>query len=272
MFLIIYQYLSHLSGVTVQLQSTTLDIVEAYAMIDDIKDVYRKERTNINEGFQVIYEQSLRMADKVGCIPCMPRIANRQKHRSNAATESVFEYFKTNVAIPFLDYIISDLDGQFSSLAITASSLLGLVPSVICTKEVDIRSAVEIYREDLPSPELVSLEVTRWKLRYEKMRAAKRPATPSAAIKDCDPLHFPNIRALLQLACTLPVTSCECERSASTLRRLNNYMRASMGQNRLASLALLHIHYDQTINIDEVVNTFSRLHPRRMELDSLFKP
>ena len=39
---------------------------------------------------------------------------------------------------------------------------------------------------------------------------------------------YPNIRVLLQVACTLPVTSCECERSASALRRLHNYMRASM--------------------------------------------
>ena len=37
---------------------------------------------------------------------------------------------------------------------------------------------------------------------------------------------------------TIPVTLCECERSASTLRRLNNYMRASMGKDRLSHLAL----------------------------------
>ena len=119
-------------------------------MIDSIKEVYKEKRRKIEEGFQVIYDQAVRLADKVGSIPCMPRIAIiRQQHRSYETAESVFDYFKKNAAI---DHIISDLDEQFSSLAITASSLLGLVPTVICTKQVDITTALELYHEDLPSP------------------------------------------------------------------------------------------------------------------------
>ena len=38
---------------------------------------------------------------------------------------------------------------------------------------------------------------------------------------------FPNIFILLKIACTIPVTSCECKRSASALHCLQNYMRAS---------------------------------------------
>ena len=124
-----------------------------------------------------------------------------------------------------------------------------------------------MYSQDLPSPNLVHLEILRWKLRYATMQADKRPATSAAAIKDCDPGDFPNIRILLQLACTLPVTSCECKRSASTMKRLNTCMQASMSQQRLTSL-----HYDQQIDLDEVVDIYAHLHPRRMELDSLIKP
>ncbi|KAL5481631.1 hypothetical protein EMCRGX_G021830 [Ephydatia muelleri] len=36
-----------------------------------------------------------------------------------------------------------------------------------------------------------------------------RPSTPAAAIKDCDCDLYPNVRVLLQIACTLPVTSCD---------------------------------------------------------------
>jgi hypothetical protein len=32
-FLIVYQYLSHLSGITIQLQNSTLEIIEAYSMV-----------------------------------------------------------------------------------------------------------------------------------------------------------------------------------------------------------------------------------------------
>ena len=77
---------------------------------------------------------------------------------------------------------------------------------------------------------------------------------------------FPNIHRLLRLICTLPVTSCECERSISVLRCLKPYIRSSMGQERLTGLALLHIHYDMELDLDDVVDIFSRKHPRRMML------
>ncbi|KAL5491519.1 hypothetical protein EMCRGX_G016820 [Ephydatia muelleri] len=98
----------------------------------------------------------------------------------------------------------------------------------------------------------------------------KRPASVATAIKECDPMYFPNLRTFLQIACTLPVTSCECEPSASTLRRLHNYMRASMGQERTTALALMHIHYNSDIDLSEVVNIDAQMHPRRMELEYLF--
>ena len=75
---------------------------------------------------------------------------------------------------------------------------------------------------------------------------------------------FPNIKVFLQIACTLPVTSCECERNASALRRLNSYMRASMGKGRLSNLVLLHIHYDTDINRNSIVACYARLHPHRL--------
>ena len=271
-FLLAYQYLSHLSGVTIQLQSSTLDIIEAHGMIKSIKDVYQLERENMKGGFKAIYDHAVRMADQVGVIPSMPRIAKRQQHRSNAPAESPFDYYNRNVAIPFLDHISSNLNTQFSVMAVTASSLLGLVPAIICAREIDIEDALKMYSNDLPSPELVPQEIKHWKLRYEKMPEDKRPASVASAIKECDPMYFPNLRTLLQIACTLPVTSCECERSASTLRRLHNYMRASMGQERMTALALMHIHYDSDIDLNEVVNIYAQMHPRRMELEYLVKP
>ena len=80
---------------------------------------------------------------------------------------------------------------------------------------------------------------------------------------------FPNIVVLLQIACAVPVTSCECERSASALRRLHTFNRAGMKEDRLTSLALMHIHYTFPIDMDEIINIFKTVHPRRFELDDL---
>ena len=150
-----------------------------------------------------------------------------------------------------------------------ATSLLGLVPSVLCSKEIDTERAAVTYAGDLPSPELLQFELEQWKQKYMVISPDKRPLSPAKAIKDCDPDCFPNVYVLLKIACTIPVTSCECERSASALRRLNNYMRASMCQTRLSNLALLHIHYNTPIDLEKVVDIYARLHPRRLELDSL---
>ena len=107
-------------------------------------------------------------------------------------------------------------------------------------------------------------------IQVQCQHSQERPSSPAAAIKACDRDNFPNIFVLLQIACTIPVTSCECERSASTLRRLNNYMRASMCKERLSNLALLHIiHYDTPMDLDEAVDLYTRLHPHRNELDSI---
>ena len=59
-----------------------------------------------------------------------------------------------------------------------------------------------------------------------------------------------------------PVTSFKCERSASKLRRLHAYMHVSMAQERLTSLALLHIHYEKDINLEEVVYIFTKIAPK----------
>ena len=136
-------------------------------------------------------------------------------------------------------------------------------------KDLDLSEAVQLYCNDLTSPEQFDQEFARWQHMCMSKDADKRPTSYAKALKECDSHLFPNIFVLLQIACTLPVTSCQCERNASVLRRLHNFMRAAMTEDRLTSLALMHIHYDFRININEIVDIFAELHPRRMQLSSV---
>ena len=52
---------------------------------------------------------------------------------------------------------------------------------------------------------------------------------------------LPEFAKALKILAVIPATSCSAERSISSLRRLKTYLRNSMGQERLSSLALLHI-------------------------------
>ena len=57
----------------------------------------------------------------------------------------------------------------------------------------------------------------------------------------CSPLQFPNLRVLLRIALTLPVSSCECERSFSQLKIIKTYSRSTMTGSRLSGLAFMRV-------------------------------
>ena len=173
---------------------------------------------------------------------------------------------------------MSSLEERFSRSTVIATSLNGLVSSVLYIQNVILDSVLESYCEDIDSPELLLAEIHRWKSRYLSMPDKLRPTSPTQSIKACDKDLFPIgkdtqdpcvANTFLQIACTISVTSCECECSASALRRLHNYLHASMITKRLSNLALLHIHYDDEVNLDKAVSIFAKLHPRRIELNSL---
>ena len=68
---------------------------------------------------------------------------------------------------------------------------------------------------------------------------------------------FQTIKVALRIIRTLPVTSCECERSSSALRRLKTYTQPStMVAERLNSLALLHVNKGVIVNIDRVIELY----------------
>ena len=46
---------------------------------------------------------------------------------------------------------------------------------------------------------------------------------------------------VIKIFTVIPPTSCSAERSFSSLRRLKTYLRNTCGQERLSSLAILHI-------------------------------
>ena len=56
---------------------------------------------------------------------------------------------------------------------------------------------------------------------------------PSSPAKAANESMFPNIHCLLRIICTLPVTSCECERSVRVLRRLKTYMGNNNGPRKI---------------------------------------
>ena len=62
---------------------------------------------------------------------------------------------------------------------------------------------------------------------------------------------MPDMYKVVRILWTMPISSCEAERSFSCLRRLENHMRTSMGQERLSSLNLLAM---DRVTVDKVLS------------------
>ena len=69
----------------------------------------------------------------------------------------------------------------------------------------------------------------------------------------------------LILVSTIPVTSCEAECTFSALRRLKPFLKTTMGENRLSSLTLLHVHRNVAIDLEYAVDRYARLHTRKLQ-------
>ena len=122
------------------------------------------------------------MATAVNVQPSKPRSCARQRHRPNADAETIEDWYRINVAVPFLDHIIQEIECQFSPMTQTASKLLGLVPSVTCERDMDMTEIVQLYCNDMSSPELFMQEHTRWKIRYLAKAESERPSSCASAL------------------------------------------------------------------------------------------
>ena len=63
---------------------------------------------------------------------------------------------------------------------------------------------------------------------------------------------------LIRILLTVPGSSCTNERSFSVLRRLKNYLRTTMKQQRLNDLMILHVYKNlvKDLDINKMLNTF----------------
>ena len=132
-----------------------------------------------------------------------------------------------------------------------------------------LRDAINEYRDDIPHPDIVEQEIDNWRNSFMQQTTTEVPTTVAEAMKAVNAVHFPNVFALLKLVATLPITSCECERSFSTLRRLKTWTRSTMETDRLGALALMNVHYNHKVSYTRASDLFFQLYPRKMQKTNL---
>ena len=151
----------------------------------------------------------------------------------------------------------------------------------VCIRFLDVSLPCEVHirecflgflRLDRAFPNSLLGEVRRWQSLWhaKSEEGANLPHNLLLSFRFCDADAFPNIYHLLFIACTLPITSAEAERSFSLMRRLKTYARSTMSEERLSDLAVIAMHYKEKISTDYICHLFCRAHPRRLFQSALF--
>ncbi len=266
--------MGYLRALTCSLQAEAKDVIEAVDEIHTVQRALQSVRNEVdshhNEWFKIVEDMCL----KVGTQPMLPRVCGRQQHRMNLPSNTPSEYFKRSISIPLLDHILSELHSRFSSHNQMALKGMCLIPSVMVTltkEEVQrrVNSLVELYQADLPCTNGINGDILCWYLKWEKHGQEhgreSLPNTLTQALRTATTL-FANIRILIQLLCTLPVTTCSSERSHSGLKRIKMPYRSTMTNKRLTALSLLNMYHDIHCDVEAIIDEFSRRHPRRLRL------
>ena len=203
----------------------------------------------------------------------IPRFASRQQHRQNTPSANPKEYYKLVLTIPILDFLVNELDIRFNHTSShNIVEFMLLLPSQLstCTTVVTKRqlsNILDMYADDLPSVMSFDSQLKLWHRKWEKENdLAKKLNTPEKVLKHTDKNYFPNIYTLFHIMATLPVTSCEGERSISMLKLTKSSLQSTTTEDRLNGLLMVQCHRDISLDADEVVKKFAHSQPHRMEL------
>src|SRR5678816_1480866 len=162
-------------------------------------------------------------------------------------------HITATVFIPFIDDLISSLTDRFLSHETTIISLQYILPEKCNVPYKHVEKSILFYKDDLPDRHEDTLKEEwciwqrKWLLENEKTK------TVIGALAKCDKRRFPNIAILLNILAVLPVSTATVEKTFLTLRRLKTYLRNSVGEDRIAGLALLSIHRDLSTEVSNEI-------------------
>lgn len=260
---------SYTLNLSQSLQSKQQDLSKALTDISIVRQALEAHRDTSDQSFKEIMNNVTMLASQVGVEISTPRTCGRQTMRINVDAKDPEEYYKISIFIPFLDNLIQQLHSRFDHRLKQIIALEGLIPFKFgIYDDESIFTAASVYENDfsVSMKSCLKAELFIWKKQWESNNNPPKSAIES--IQHCSDL-LPNIKTLLQLFATLPVTSATPERTFSVLKRLKTYLRATMTEDRLNGFALANINKNDLEYIDvekDILPAFMKRSPRRMKI------
>ncbi|CAH0390034.1 unnamed protein product [Bemisia tabaci] len=249
-------------NVIIQSQGISLDI-EIKLIQDLINDIQR-----LRDAWDQILEEARLVAEQLGISTSF---VEKRGRLSSESGEEPLAIFRRDVFFPVLDFILQDLRSRFGAV----NEIVELFTPILKYLSLDddelrlkSQNLAAKYPSDL-SPNLRD-EIVHLKHVSVSVFGSKSEISPLDLLnliyeKKLESI-FVNVTIAIRIFLTLPVTVASGERAFSRLSNtLKTWQRASTGQDRLNSLALLYIEHRlaSTLDFSDVIQAFSSMKARK---------
>ncbi len=252
-----------------QLQSSKIDLYRASELVTASKAMLQQFRTD--EYWNQIFRYATDIANTHSISTEVSEQRSTRKRRRPAnlddsiITDSVgsrepmttSNHFKTGLYFPVLDQFLVEMNARFNqSNSIILKGIATCSPSSSVFLEFqDMKEFALMYGIDVTTLEMEVALVSR----VASRNSITTTVDLARYLHSCLPA-YQNFYDTVQIALTIAVSSAECERSFSSLKRIKTRLRTTMGEDRLSDLAILSIERDMasnTLDYEQIIDEFA---------------
>ncbi|KAM5180722.1 zinc finger protein 862-like [Mantella aurantiaca] len=232
--------------------SSLMMLSDVLPLLSNLSKAWQRQDVNLTEIEPILLATKLSIMD----LKDTPGRYSQSLHRCLAEewsdlhivyTESNVMLFKTSIYDKYLETVVKHLDARFPDMPIISS-----FSKVFNAETPDPSASAEIlcdYYSKNGSPPILNYESSRqeWTVASKMIK--------SQSYKDFSPRQillkmattselkesFPNLAKLAHIGLVIPVSTAECERGFSALKRIKTCLRNRMNQNTLNNLMLISL-------------------------------
>ncbi|KAL4119484.1 hypothetical protein QTP88_012291 [Uroleucon formosanum] len=233
------------------LQKVNLDLKEAVDLAEVTVATIQRLRGNITEEFKQLFKEAEKMANILDITISIKRLSKKCTKRANPSINDPEEYYRVTIAIPYIDSFIQQLNERFLC---HKNVLKGFQCLFSGTYSDDFDELLQFYLDT--DKQIVKAELNLWHAVLNNN--GQHPKSGLEALRLCKKEMFPNLHFLVQILCSLPVSTATPERTFSCLKRLKTYLRNTMTETRLNGLTMLAVHTDIPLSAEEVLDELAK--------------
>lgn len=235
--------------------------VKTYDSLQDLRS---------DESFNKCWELSQNLVKNNGFLPPkFPR--NRKISHKKLGGGHVFpefhdekSYYRISIYFPVLDIVMKEINDRFNENDLSILNSLMETLTYESPSQSSIQEVCKFY--ELNEDDLAA-ELKIFNKMFKSYGKVNNIENRTLYLKDKDIQNgFPIIVILLKIFLTIPTSSVSCERSFSSLKKLKNYLRTTIGQERLSNMAILYIEREREVNKEQIINLFNKNKNRKIDL------